>query len=100
MVIGKCCFRTYGSIRKRRKATQEKTFGETGFRYISGTNGGKRLEILLEALPAEGQTAYYNQQGEFQASVINREQYTLSQRKKGGLRAQAVSQYNGVLLVL
>lgn len=78
----------------RRKATQEKTFGETGFRYISGTNGGKRLEILLEALPTEAQTAYYNQQGEFQASVINREQYTLSQRKKGELRAQAVSQYS------
>lgn len=78
----------------RRKATQEKTFGEMGFRYVSGTNGGKRLEILLEALPAEAQTAYYNQQGEFQASVINREQYTLSQRKKGELRAQAVSQYS------
>lgn len=78
----------------RRKATQEETFGTTGFRYISGTNGGKRLEVLLEALPTEAQTAYHNQHGEFSAPIINREQYTLSQRQKGELRAQAVSQYS------
>lgn len=78
----------------RRKATQEETFGRTGFRYVSGANGGKRLEILLEALPAEVQTAYRNQHGAFSAPIINQEQYTLSQRQKGELRAQAVNQYS------
>lgn len=78
----------------RRKATQEEAFGRTGFRYVGGINGGKRLEILLEALPTEAQTAYHNQHGEFSASIVNHEQYTLSQRQKGEFRAQAVSQYS------
>lgn len=78
----------------RRKATQEETFGRTGYRYVSGANGGKRLEILLEALPAEVQTAYRNQHGGFSAPITNQEQYTLSQRQKGELRAQAVNQYS------
>lgn len=78
----------------RRKAVQEGAFGETGFRYVSGASGGRCLEILLEALPADAQAAYYNQHGKFQAPIINREQYTISQRKKGELRAQAVSQYS------
>lgn len=78
----------------RRKATQEEAFGRTGFRYVSGARGGKRLEILLESLPTEVQTAYYNQHRELSSPIINQKQYTLSQRHKGELRAQAVSQYS------
>lgn len=79
----------------RRKANRG-AFGEEGVRYINGSTGrgGKRLEILLEALPPEAQTAYHNQHGEASKPIINREQFTLSQREKGERRAQAVSQYS------
>lgn len=79
----------------RRKANRG-AFGVEGFRNINGSTGrgGKRLEILLEALPPEAQTAYHNQHGEASEPIINREQYTLSQREKGEQRAQAVSQYS------
>ena len=80
------------TIRRKVKSGE---FGSKGFHYITGAvgRGGRRLEILLEALPAEAQTAYHNARSEFQAPIINREQYTLSQRQKGELRALAVSEY-------
>lgn len=43
------------------------TFGPDGFRYIKGSVGrdGKRLEVPLEVLPAEAQTACHSQHGSF-----------------------------------
>ena len=47
------------TIRRKVKSGE---LGSKGFRYITGAvgRGGKRLEILLEALPAEAQTAYHD----------------------------------------
>lgn len=79
----------------RRKALKDNFFAD-GFRYVSGERGGKHLEILLEALPAEAQAAYRNQHrepSEDPEPIINREQYALSQRRKGELKAAAVCEF-------
>jgi len=80
------------TVRRRAKLGE---YGTNGFHYVSGSSGrgGKRLEIHLESLPSEAQAAYHNAKGNIQSPINNREGYTLSQRKKGELRALVVSRY-------
>ena len=64
-------------------------------RYIPSSTGqgGRKMEILLESLPEQAQKAYRNEQGE-SLTVFNTDYaFTKAQRKKGELRALAVTEY-------
>ena len=73
--------------------------GEYTHRYIPSATGqgGKRMEILLDSLPEQAQKAYMNKTGEHKI-VFNADHYsTVSQKEKGDLREQAVTEYNAFL---
>ena len=69
--------------------------GEYICRYISSNvgRGGKKMEILLESLPEQAQKAYHNASGESQIVVNTTYTSTKEQRKKGELRALAITEY-------
>ncbi len=66
------------------------------YRYVSGNAGrsGNKIEILLESLPEQEQKAYHNQTNGDSQFVVNTDYTsTNAQKKKGELRALAVSEY-------
>lgn len=66
------------------------------YRYVSGNagRGGNKIEILLESLPEQAQKAYHNQTNGDSQFVVNTDYTsTNAQKKKGELRALAVSEY-------
>ena len=69
--------------------------GEYVCRYISSNvgRGGRKMEILLESLPEQAQRAYHNASGESQVVVNTTHTSTKEQRKKGELRALAITEY-------
>jgi len=70
--------------------------GEYRFQYIpsSAGRGGKKMQILLESLPEQAQRAYYNQVGGDIQFVVNTDYTSTSaQKRKGELRALAVTGY-------
>lgn len=70
--------------------------GECTLRYIPSSTGrgGRKMEILLDSLPEQVRQAYHNQTGDEIQPVINTDHTsTKSQKKKGELRALAVSEY-------
>lgn len=69
--------------------------GEYVFRYVSSNvgRGGRKMEILLESLPEQAQRAYRNVFGESQVVVNTTHTSTKEQRKKGELRALAITEY-------
>ena len=78
------------TVRKKAKSA------EFQFRYIKSSvgQGGKKMEILLESLPEQAQRAYHNQTGEDTQLVFNTDYTsTKAQKKKGELRALAVTEY-------
>lgn len=69
---------------------------EFKYHYVrsSAGQGGKKMEILLESLPEQAQRAYHNQTNGDSQFVINTDYTsTLEQKKKGELRALAVTEY-------
>lgn len=68
-------------------------------RYVQSSKGqgGKKIEILLESLPDQAQKAYHNIFDESQVVVNTIYISTKEQRKKGELRALAVTEYRKFL---
>ena len=70
--------------------------GEYVYRYIPSSTGrgGRKMEISMESLPEQVQKAYHNQTNGDSQFVVNTDYTsTNAQKKKGELRALAVSEY-------
>lgn len=70
--------------------------GEYVYRYIPSSTGrgGRKMEISMESLPEQAQKAYHNQTNGDSQFVVNTDYTsTNAQKKKGELRALAVSEY-------
>ena len=77
-----------------RKKAKNKEYQSNLVPSCTGGRGGNRLEILLESLPEQAQKAYHNQTNGDSQFVVNTDYTsTNAQKKKGELRALAVSEY-------
>lgn len=84
----------YLSERSVRDKAQKREFVSRHVLPPKGRGGKPRVEILLESLPEYAQRNYYNQIGGDSQFVVNTDYTsTIEQKRKGELRAQAVTEH-------